>query len=125
MPAEYGRHRRVAALVKRQLALLLQREPISPRALLTVSAVTVSADLATARVYISCLVDEPSQRERLVEELNGQAAHYRRLLSGALALRGVPKLYFAYDRPLEDARRVNELLDSLPEARESEENPGK
>ena len=56
MPREYGRNRRVADLVQRELAVCIQRE-MSDTALkfITVSDVDVSPDLVNARVYVTSL----------------------------------------------------------------------
>lgn len=113
MPREYGRNRRVADLVQRELAVLLQRERSgSGGSLLTVSGADVSPDLAQARIYVTTLGADADQ-QRLVRELNQQAGHYRHALARNLKLRSVPRLTFVYDHSVERGARLSSLIDSL------------
>ena len=54
MPREFSRTRRVAELVQRELARLLEEEVSDPRIrLITITAVEVSKDLRHAKVYVT------------------------------------------------------------------------
>ena len=113
MPREFGRNRRVADLVQRELAVMLQRERSqSGGKLLTVSGADVSPDLSQARVYVTTLGSEAEQ-QRMVRELNHDAGHYRHALARSLKLRTVPRLTFIYDRSVERGARLSSLIDSL------------
>ena len=53
MPKEFGRNRRVAQLIKEELAILIQKRfPISQYGLVTLTSVDVSPDLKNSKVYI-------------------------------------------------------------------------
>ena len=53
MPKEYSRSERVADFIKREVALLLQRELRDPRVSnANVNAVVVSRDMSTAKIYL-------------------------------------------------------------------------
>ena len=59
MPREFPRTRRVGEQIQRELASLLHEEIKDPRlGMVSISGVTVSRDLAHAKVYVSVLGDE-------------------------------------------------------------------
>ena len=111
MPREYARSQRVADLLQREIALLLQKDTTFREAgLITVSFVDVSPDLRNARVYFTCLQPACAEEE-IVGLLNEQAGHLRHLLAQVLPLRGVPQLTFRFDQTLNRANRLTELID--------------
>ncbi len=117
MPREFGRNLRVADLLQRKLAVLLQREvDLVETGLLTISSVDVSPDLAQASVYVSCLGGDVHKGD-LVEALNKLAGRYRRQLSKELTMRSVPRIRFVYDESVERGAKLASLIDSLKEGR--------
>lgn len=113
MPREYGRNRRVADQIQRELAMYIQREMSdSHLKFVTISTVDVSPDLANAKVYVTNLLDDVNQ-EQVVSELNEQAGHFRHLLSQKLTLRSVPKLNFVFDNSVKRGNHLVALIDSL------------
>jgi ribosome-binding factor A len=109
----------VGAEITRVLAELLLRRSRDPRlALVTITSVDVTPDLRLARIAYSVL-DDVDRRE-VQRVLVGATPFLRRGIAGALSLRYVPDLEFAYDTALEGARRVDSLLRSLPPPQESE-----
>ncbi len=113
MPREYHRNQRVADLLQREIARLLQKETAFREAgLITVSFVDVSPDLRNASVYFTCLGPTCSE-EALTDLLNERARHIRRLLGQSLALRAVPQLVFRFDQTLNRANRLTELIDRV------------
>ncbi len=113
MQKEYSRDRRIAAIVQRVLAEILQRETDFSADMLTISAVQVDTGLAKAKVFITSLRDAPEHRQELLRTLNNNAPGYRRRLAGKLYLRNTPFLEFFYDRFQEDVRKVDRLLNEL------------
>lgn len=113
MPREFGRNKRVADLVQRELAGMIQREQDVPGLqLVTVSAVDISPDLSNAKIFVTSL-EQSADRSRLIDTLNGLAGHFRHLLSKKLSLRIVPKLKFVYDHSVERGTYMSALIDSL------------
>ena len=113
MPRQFGRNRRVADLVQRELAVLLQREITDPQfGLITVSAVDISPDLKYARIFVTCLGGK-QQTGELIRTLNDMAGHYRHELAQVLTLRSVPRLKFEFDVSIERGRHLSGLIDSL------------
>lgn len=110
MPREYARSQRVADLLQREIAVLLQKETALREAgLITVSFVNVSPDLRNADIYFTCLQPSCSE-ENIVSLLNERAGHMRHLLAQVLPLRGVPHLTFRFDQTLNRANRLTELI---------------
>ncbi len=113
MPRQFSRSRRVADLVQRELARLIQREIADTHlGLITISAVDVSPDLTNAKIYITSLGAD-SGMEKVIDVLNEQAGHFRHELAQVLPLRGVPRLEFAFDSSIERGSRLSALIDSL------------
>ncbi|MBI1733342.1 MAG: 30S ribosome-binding factor RbfA [Gammaproteobacteria bacterium] len=113
MPREFGRNRRVADQVQREIAAMVQVE-LDPgkHGLVTISGADVSPDLKQAKVFFTCIGGRlrPEELERC---LNDQAAHYRHRLASALTMRSVPRLQFCYDASVERGSRIHSLLESL------------
>jgi len=115
MPRIYGRNRRVADLVQREIATLIQKEiPISETGMITVSFVDVSPDLKNAKIYYTCLASELSGAA-VRELLNRQVKHFRHHLAKTLPLRVVPELVFLYDESIRGGRYLSALIDSVNE----------
>ena len=113
MPKDYTRHRRVADLIQRDLATLIQREMDSVRfGLITVSLVNVSPDLLNAKVYVTSLSDDIDRNEML-KVLNERAGHFRHQLAQNSTLRTTPKLKFVFDISIEHGTRLTALIDSV------------
>jgi len=118
MPKEYGRNRRVADLIQRELAVALQRDMAdTPLRFVTVSSVDVSPDLKYAKVFVTSLSDD-LDRDAVVGELNEQAGHYRHQLAKTLTMRTVPRLKFVFDYSVERGTRLSALIDSVSKGTE-------
>lgn len=113
MPREFGRNQRVADLIQRELAPLLQRElDIGRFGLVTISGADVSPDLTQARVYFTCIGGNAGH-EAVAAELNARAGQFRHHLAQSFSMRSVPRLEFRFDASVEHGSRMSELIDSL------------
>jgi len=113
MPREFGRNKRVADLVQREVAVFIQRDQSNPIInFVTISVVDVSPDLKNAKIYVTSLTDNVD-KEQIIKVLNEQSAHYRHQLSKKLSLRSVPTLKFYFDNSIERAAHLSALIDSL------------
>lgn len=108
------RGERVAELIQRKLALIIQSEVKDPRLppFVTVSAVKVSADMAYAKSYITVLGDKKEQ-QAAVDILNSAASYLRTVLARSIKLRVVPHLRFVFDESIEYGRRLRRLIDDV------------
>ncbi len=90
---------RVADTIKSEIALLLLRKIKDPRLTqVTITNVSVTDDLATARVYYS-VYDDAAVAEA-GQGLMKAAGFIRSHLAHVLSMRHVPKLLFLYDESL-------------------------
>lgn len=105
------RPRRVAELIKRELAVLLPRTLDDPRAhQITLTYVDVSPDLKSARVYFTLLAGAAAA-EPVVDMLKHAAGHLRRELAARVALRTIPELRFYFDASIERGDRLTRLIE--------------
>ena len=113
MPAEFNRAQRLGERIKRDLALLIQRELKDPRiGMVTVNFVQLSRDLSYADVNVTVLVPGDVDEE-IVESLailNEASVFLRTELGRGLRVRKVPHLRFHYDDSLKRGARINELI---------------
>ena len=111
MRTESNRPRRVAGLLQKELAILIQQELADPRVKdITLTAVEMSRDLSNARVFITSMSGAESAKEA-VGALNKAASFLRKQLRGRLDLRGVPNLKFIYDESVERGANLSALID--------------
>ena len=113
MKKESRRSQRVADLVRAELSSLLLIEAHDPAVKgVTVTAVEMSPDLQSARVYFSVLGGDVD-RARAAEGLARASGFLRREVGQRCALRYAPELHFIADRSLEQGARVEELLSQV------------
>ncbi len=78
-----------------------------------VTQVDVAPDLTTARVFVTPLYEDVDTREALAG-LKAAQGFIRTQLAQRIKVRRMPELIFKIDRSYLEARRVDEILDSLP-----------
>ena len=112
MSREFKRSDRVAQELKKEVAVILQREVKDPRiGMVTVSDVEVSRDLAYAKIFVTFLFD--NDQEAITQGMKGleKASPYIRSLVGkVMRLRIVPELRFIYDESLVEGMRMSNLV---------------
>lgn len=130
-----SRVQRVADQIQRELASLIQMEVNDPRVgMVSVTGVSVSRDLAHAKVYVTVLnslsedaglnastLSEPGDLDKLevqenINALNKAAGYLRTLLAKRLSTRSVPKLRFYFDGSVERGQQLSSLIDSALKA---------
>ena len=109
MSHPYARSRRVADLIRRELAEILQREAQDPRfRQLTITQVKISRDLQFAKVFINTM--DPEEAEEVVYSLNRASGFFRHTLANSMSMRGTPKLKFYVDDRLQESHRIEEII---------------
>ena len=99
---------RVADQIQRDLAELIARELKDPRVgMVTLNAIEVTPDYAHAKVYFSVLTGDAKETG---EALNHAAGHLRNGLFKRLQIHTVPTLHFHFDRSIERAAQLSELI---------------
>ncbi len=110
MPRDYPRTLRLGEQIRRELAMLIDRELKDPRiGMVTINDVEVSADLAHAKVYYTVLGDAVA-REQTREGLEKASGFLRGRLGKILHTRVTPELHFIYDETEERGRRLDDLI---------------
>jgi ribosome-binding factor A len=104
---------KVADLLKKEIALLIQNEVRDPRVgMASVTGVRVSKDLSYASVYVTLLDKaDAKEAEEGVAALNKAAGFLRTLLSKNITLRTTPRLKFNYDESLVRGQYVTSLIE--------------
>jgi ribosome-binding factor A len=106
---------RVAEAIREEVARYLQRDAQDPRltsTLVTVTAVEVSRDLRSAKVFVTIMGDE-AQRAGVMAALADLAPQLRGPIGRALRLRSAPELVFRADQSIAYAARIETLLSQL------------
>ena len=123
MAREYKRTDRVADYLREELARLIQREMRDPRvAMVSITDVEVSKDLAHARVYFTAMGSDTAEEARdVADALNKAAGFLRSQLSKDSNLRTVPALRFRFDASVGQGRYMEDLIERAVSAdRENE-----
>ncbi len=109
-PREFSRAERVAGEMRRELALLIQREIKDPAVgFISVSDVEVSRDLSHAKVFVT--VFEEDKAKGSIGALNRAAGFLRGRLGQEMRLRSVPELHFHHDASVETGQRMDRLIE--------------
>ena len=109
MAADHDRALRIAAQVKRELAVLLRDKLRDPRVGdAFISGVEVSRDLSCAKVYL--LFPHGVDEAETLTALEHAAGFLRVALSRRLRLRGAPRLRFLADDAQRRGDRIAQLL---------------
>lgn len=111
MGRDFSRSERIAQVIHRDLARMLQYELKDPRitAMVTVSAVKVSRDLTHAKVYISTIQDD--QIDETLKLLNKASGFFRSNLAKQLTTRICPDITFVHDRSITEGMHLSRLID--------------
>ena len=110
MTKEFKQSDRIAGLMRRKLAQLIQQKIRDPRlpTLVSLSEVKLSTDLSYAKVYFTVL---NADSKETADILNSAASFLRTALARTMKQRTVPQLHFVYDESLEYGLRLSRLID--------------
>ena len=113
MPREFTRSDRVADAIQRLLATLIPQEVRDPRVgMVNINDVTVSRDMAYAKVYVTFVGNDDSDTAKeSVKALNKAAGFLRSLLAKEMSMRSVPRLQFIYDKTSIRGQELSFLID--------------
>ncbi len=104
----------IAGQIKEELAniIMIKFNGLVPGRMVTVTNVTVTADLSIAKVWLSIFPSDDA--DKIVEEINKVKSKIRFELGQALKnnLRKIPELIFYLDDSLDYIERIDKLLKS-------------
>ena len=102
---------RVGKLIREELSQIIFRELKDPRVgMVEITQVKVSSDLAEARVFFR-VVGEEDRREVVEGVLIKARGFIQGQLGRRVGFKVIPNIRFEYDVSLEDAIRIEKLLD--------------
>ena len=111
---------RVAERVRVELSTLLTRTVRDPAvSAITITHVSMTADLQLARIYYTVL--DGGNRRDTARGLRRAKTYLRRLIGQRLQLRQVPELRFMFDETLEQQDRLAKLFTDIENERQSKE----
>ena len=112
MDKETTRQQKVARQIQKDLAEIIRARGMAAYdgALLTVSGVKITPDLALAKVYVS--IFPSAKADAVMKILSDNIRELRGELGAQIGkqLRIVPEIYFALDTTLDYAEHIEELL---------------
>ncbi|MFA6451687.1 MAG: 30S ribosome-binding factor RbfA [bacterium] len=111
-----NRKKRLAQLIARNISEVMLLEMKDPNiGLVSITDVEVAADLATAKVFISVLLNDLSAREETVGRLNRASGFIRSSIFKKMDIKRVPHLKFMLDTSIERGVRVSSLINKAIE----------
>lgn len=106
---------RVGEQIKKELSQIIQQEIKDPRiGFVTVTAVEMSGDLQSAKVFVSVL-GKNDDKSKSLEGLEKAKGYMRSELGRRIQLRHIPELTFVIDQTLEHSEHINKLLHEVHE----------
>jgi ribosome-binding factor A len=116
---------RLGDQIRTETSDILAREVHDPGVgFVTITRVSVTADLQIARVYYTTMAAGPARKDT-ARALQRATPFVRRQLAGRLGLRRMPEIEFRFDESVEQHARIEQLIHEIHEqdaAREAE-NP--
>lgn len=106
------RPERLNNLIQEEVAALLHKElEFGLSVLVTVTRARVSSDTAHAKIFISVL--PKNQTNKVLKIVNNNIYHIQQLLNKRLPIRPAPKIDFELDKGIENVENINEIMESL------------
>jgi len=107
------KQQRMGDRIRQILSQLLLREISDPRLQgITVTEVRIDPELMYAKVYVNALGDE-SREKKVMEGLKKANGFLRREVGQRIRIRNTPELHFYWDKTLERAERINNIISNL------------
>jgi len=104
---------RVNELLKHELGEIIRREfNIADTGLISANAVETSADLRSAKVFVSIL-GTIQQKRAALRRLNEKRTLIQGQIGQAIVLKYTPTLTFLVDETIEKANRVLKIIDEI------------
>ncbi len=107
---------RVAELVQREVARILQREYADQlQPMVTITHARVTGDLSIAYVYASVMGDTSEKRQATFEQLKALTSEIRSKLASRIRhqVKEIPELKFFLDESFQKAKRMESLFDRI------------
>lgn len=111
---DYQRSERVGELLIEVIAEVLRDEIRDPRVTaVTITAARVTKDLRQARIYFTILSGAGGNKDSVLAGLKSALGFIRSKIGKQLNLRYVPTIEFFYDESVDEAERIDKLLNQV------------
>ncbi len=113
MAREFSRTDRVSQQIHQEVAVILQQElkHREPRlGMITVSGVSVSRDLAYAKVFVTFFEQDDEKIKQQMALLLENSKFVRGLLGRRVKMRAVPEIRFQLDGSITEGMRISNLV---------------
>ena len=121
MRGRNDRPARVAERIREEVSIILQNRVKDPgMRVVTVTDVTITPDLKSARVHYSVLGDD-ADRIAVRDALRRSKGFIRSELGRSLQMRYSPEIFFIYDNTFEKGAKMDRLLESINTGSRDEE----
>lgn len=105
--------KRIASSISREISAILNEEARNEvLKMVSITDITVDADLTFAKVYFMTRLDD---KDFVESELNEASGFIRTELAHRLDLRSTPELKFVYDKSLDYGERIESIIDKINE----------
>jgi ribosome-binding factor A len=109
---------RINEVIKRELSELVVREiSFSPKVLVTIHAVEITADLRQAHVFVS-VIGDAAEKSEVLALLEQHRIELQQELGKRVVLKYTPHLYFKLDTSIERGIRVLDIIQDLDRRKE-------
>ena len=109
-----SRMRRINEVLREVVGAAISSDLSDPRiGFVTVTSVETSADLRTAKVYVSVLGSE-EEREETLSALRSSHGVLQTRIAAETRMKRTPTLSFRYDDTVAKGARISQLLDESP-----------
>ncbi len=104
---------RINSEIEKALNHIIQTELRDPQidAIISVTQVQITPDLANANVYISCV--GKTEKAEVLARIKGAAGFIRGKLAKAVKLRITPRLEFRLDNSVEYSQKIENILNTI------------
>ena len=108
---------RVNGVLREEISGLIASQLNDPRlrGIISITQVSATSDLRSARVYVSVMGSE-EVRQQALSGIQSSASYLRRELRSRVSLRYVPFLTFVLDDAMLEANRLMRIIDDLRDA---------
>jgi len=106
---------RLGDQIRSEISILLAREVHDPGVgFITLTRVSVTADLQIARIYYTTMATDAARKDT-ARALERVSPFLRRQLAARLRLRRVPELEFRFDQSVEQHDRIERIIHEIHE----------
>ena len=115
------RQERMEALIQKEISEVIEQElDVFEGYFATVTAVEISADFRTAKIFYSVIGDE-EKKKSFIKKIHQNKSQIRFALGNRIKFRSVPLFQFEYDENVARAARIEDILINIKQNEKRDE----